>query len=68
MTAKTTHPEILEPIRPGVTNKKEWDAFSRAIQSKKFPVKLAGHVQKDKVGLFNEWLAAGHNFDTFLGF
>ena len=53
---------------PGVTHKKDWDVFSRAIQSRKFPIKLSQHVQKDKVGLFNEWLNAGHSFDKFLGF
>jgi hypothetical protein len=54
--------------RPGVTNKKEWDTFSREILSKKkFPVKLTEHLQRDKVEVFNIWLQNGKDLHEFLG-
>ncbi|CAL1166148.1 unnamed protein product, partial [Cladocopium goreaui] len=42
------------------TNKKEWDTFSREVlNKKKFPVRLSEHLARDKVDLFNLWLAHG---------
>ena len=54
------------PIQ-GRTNKKEWDTFSREVlNKKKFPVRLSEHLARDKVDLFNLWLAHGKDLHELL--
>ena len=47
-----------------MTNKREWDTFSRQIQSRKvFPVALSQYVVKCKNDLFQAWLDGGKKWD-----
>ena len=51
-----------------MSHKKEWDEFTRACSNrKKFPIQLSNHLQRDKVDLFNQWLACSKNMKEFLG-
>ncbi|CAK8988087.1 Uncharacterized protein SCF082_LOCUS1242 [Durusdinium trenchii] len=47
-------------IRNSVTNKKEWDVFSRQAKTK-MPVELNDAYQQNKNDLFNMWLDNGAN-------
>ncbi len=51
-----------------MTHKREWDAFTRATSNKKFPIQLSSNLQKDKSGLFRDWLAAGKSFNEYLAY
>ena len=48
-----------------ITNKREWDTFSRqCLDRKKFPVSLAGHVLKSKLDVFQEWMKASGDWSA----